>query len=53
MMFSGKDVVKEGTFEVSAQVEEVLYVKNNQVIVILIEDYLVFIKLLPYLSNSN
>ena len=45
MMFSGKDVVKEGTFKVPAQVEEeALYAKNNQVIVIQIEDYLVFIK---------
>jgi len=43
-MFSGKDVIKEGTLKVPAQVEEVLYAKNNQVIVIQIEDYLVFIK---------
>jgi len=37
MMFSGNDVVKESTFKVPAQVEEVL-------VVIQIEDYLVFIK---------
>jgi len=27
-MFSGKNVIKEGTFKVPAQVEEVLYAKN-------------------------
>ena len=37
--------LEEVTFKVPAQVEEeALYAKNNQVIVIQIEDYLVFIK---------